>query len=120
MADSQHWQARSSLIQFMTTTAWRASPAGQRPPGDRIPAHHPGALRCRCVLTKPKASKATKAAGPQQVFEHPDLDHMFLFRAYKRRDKVTEADLIEIPKFLDEKGVVNPAVIEELLHQPSA
>jgi hypothetical protein len=54
------------------------------------------------------------------VFEHPDLDHMFLFRAYKRRDKVTEADLIEIPKFLDEKGVVNPAVIEELLHQPSA
>jgi len=61
----------------------------------------------------------TQAAVPQQVFEHPGSDSVFLFRAYKPRDRVTEADLIEVCKILDEKGVLKPEVREELLHQPS-
>ena len=56
--------------------------------------------------------------GPQVVFEHPGSHTMFLFRAYKPRDKVTAADLIEVRKILDERGVIEAANLEELLHQP--
>ncbi len=60
-----------------------------------------------------------KVSGPQVVFEHAPSDTVFLFRAYKSRDKVTEADLIEVRKILDERGVIEPEALEELLHQPS-
>jgi hypothetical protein len=50
----------------------------------------------------------TPAAGPQQVFEHPGLDSVFLFRAYTPRDKVTAADVIEVRKILSERGVLKP------------
>ncbi len=49
----------------------------------------------------------------------PPSDTWFLLRAYKPRDKVTEADLIGVRKILDEKGVIEPEALEELLHQPS-
>jgi hypothetical protein len=61
-----------------------------------------------------------KVDGPQVVFEHPPSHTVFLFRAYKPRDKVTDADLIEVRKILDERGVIAAAALEELLHQPSA
>jgi hypothetical protein len=57
--------------------------------------------------------------GPQVVFEHAPSNTLFLFRAYKPRDPVTAADLIEVRKILDEKGVLAPEALEELLHQPS-
>jgi hypothetical protein len=60
-----------------------------------------------------------KVKGPQVVFEHAPSNTLFLFRAYKPRDPVTAADLIEVRKILDEKGVLEPAALEELLHQPS-
>jgi hypothetical protein len=54
------------------------------------------------------------------MFEHPNSDSVFLFRAYKPRDKVADADVIEVRNILDEKGVLKPEALEELLHQPSA
>ncbi|HYT90842.1 MAG TPA: hypothetical protein VEL76_19185 [Gemmataceae bacterium] len=60
-----------------------------------------------------------KVEGPQVVFEHAPSNTLFLFRAYKPRDQVTAADLIEVRKILDEKGVIDPEALAELLHQPS-
>jgi hypothetical protein len=60
-----------------------------------------------------------QTAGPQQVFEHAPSDSVFLFRAYKPRDKVTPADLIAVRKILDDKGVIEPEALEDMLHQPS-
>ncbi len=60
-----------------------------------------------------------KVGGPQVVFEHAPSNTLFLFRAYKPRDQVTAADLIEVRKILDEKGVIDPEALAELLHQPS-
>jgi hypothetical protein len=61
-----------------------------------------------------------KVGGPQVLFEHGPSDTWFLFRAYKPQDKVTDADLIVVRKILDEKGLLEPEALEELLHQPSA
>jgi hypothetical protein len=61
-----------------------------------------------------------KVGGPQVVFEHVPSDTVFLFRAYKARDKVAPGDLIGVRKILDEKGVIEQEALEELLHQPSA
>ncbi len=61
-----------------------------------------------------------KVGGPQVVFEHTAPDTWFLFQAYKPRDKVTAADLIRVRKLLDERGIIEPDALEELLHQPSA
>jgi hypothetical protein len=60
-----------------------------------------------------------KVGGPQMVLEHGPSDTVFLFRAYKARDKVAAADLIGVRKILDEKGVIEPQALEEMLHQPS-
>ncbi len=60
-----------------------------------------------------------KVDGPQVVFEHSPSRTVFMFRAYKPRDKVTAADLMEVHKILDERGVIEAADLEGLLHQPS-
>jgi hypothetical protein len=60
-----------------------------------------------------------KVGGPQVVFEHAPSATVFLFRAYKARDKVSPADLVGVRKILDERGVIEPQALEELLHQPS-
>jgi hypothetical protein len=61
-----------------------------------------------------------KVGGPQVLFEHAPTNTVFLFRSYRARDRVTAADLIEVRKILDEKGVLAPDALEELLHHPSA
>jgi hypothetical protein len=61
-----------------------------------------------------------KVGGPQVVFEHAPSATVFLFRAYQARDPVAAADLIGVRRILDEKGVIDPAALEERLHQPSA
>jgi hypothetical protein len=60
-----------------------------------------------------------KVGGPQVVFEHGSADTVFLFRAYKACDKVAAADLIGVRKILDERGVIEPRALEEMLHEPS-
>ncbi|MCI0463159.1 MAG: hypothetical protein L0Z62_39940 [Gemmataceae bacterium] len=53
-------------------------------------------------------------------FQHDPSDSLLLFRLYRPREKVSEVDLIRVRKFLDEKGIIEPDDLEELLHQPSA
>ncbi len=53
-------------------------------------------------------------------FEHTPSDSLLLFRLYRPREKVSDVDLIRVRKFLDEKGIIEPDALEELLHQPSA
>ena len=60
-----------------------------------------------------------RVGGPQVVLEHGPSDTVFLFRAYKARDKVAVADLIGVRKILDERGVIEPEALEERLHQLS-
>ena len=60
-----------------------------------------------------------KVRGPQVVLEHGPSDTVFLFRAYKARDKVATADLIGVRRILDERGLIEPEALEEKLHQPS-
>ncbi len=61
-----------------------------------------------------------QTAGPQQVFEHAPSHSVFLFRAYKPRERVTTADLMEVRKILDEKGIIEPDALEGMLHQNAA
>jgi predicted RNA binding protein YcfA (HicA-like mRNA interferase family) len=61
----------------------------------------------------------TRVPGSHVVFEHPATATVLLFRTYRPRDQVSAADLVSARKLLDERGVVDGAALDELLHQPS-
>ena len=65
---------------------------------------------------KVTAAQAKQASRNEQYMSSKTV---FLFRAYMARDQVNAGDLIGVLKVLDERGVIEPEALEELLHQPS-
>lgn len=59
--------------------------------------------------------------GPNIAFYHaPSEEVVFVFRPYKRNERVTEYDLIDVRKQLDWRGLLDAEAFKSLLRKASA
>ncbi|MBL8797962.1 MAG: type II toxin-antitoxin system HicA family toxin [Planctomycetia bacterium] len=53
-------------------------------------------------------------------FQHHPSDTRFIFRAYRPTDRVNPGDLVAVRRFLDERGLMDPAEFERFLSKTPA
>jgi hypothetical protein len=54
------------------------------------------------------------------AFDHPESDTIFLFRFYQPQDKVSMADLVDVRKQLDWRGLLSEDTFDASLKKASA